>query len=111
MFEYRANDDESANEIADQICIMRIIIDTVSSRSSILASFYRAQWNNSSGINEMILIIIFDMSLGLGNSLDLEARLSICTPFWQAHWDYTSDINESILRLFGADLGHESGTW
>ena len=76
MFEYRANDDEGANEIADQMCIMRIIIDTVSSRSSILASFGRAQWNNSNGIIEKILIIIWGMSLGLGNSLDLEARLS-----------------------------------
>ena len=111
MFEYRANDDEGANEIADQICIMRIIIDTVSSTSSILASFGRARQDNSNGIIEMILTIIWAMSLGLGNSLDLEARLSIYTPFYQAHWDYSSDINESILRLFGADLGHESGTW
>ena len=77
MFEYRANDDESANEIADQICIMRIIIDTVSSRSSILASFGRAQWTNSNGIIEILFELIWAMSLGLGKWLDLEARLSI----------------------------------
>ena len=77
MFEYRANDDEGANEIADQICIMRIIIDTVSSGSSILAFLDTAQWDNSNGIIEKILIIIWGMSLGLGKWLDLEARLSI----------------------------------
>ena len=90
---------------------MLIIIDTDSSRPIILSPLYRARQDNSNGINEMILINIFDMSLGLGKWLDLEARLSIYTPFWLAHWDYTSDINENILRLFGADLGHESGTW